>query len=256
MTGLPNTKPISVIVADADLMLGSLLANFLNRHPDFNVSANVVNCELLLRAVQAVKSNVALISTDLEDGPLSGLAVLPRVRDLDPHLRVVVLLSRSRPDLVVEALRSGARGVFSRAQFEPATLFRCVHRVHEGQIWVNTDEMEFVLRALSQKHQLRLLDSQGSKLLSHREMDVVRLVAEGLSNREIAQELKLSEHTVKNYLLHIFDKLGISNRVELVLYAMTNRAKIPPASERKIEIPGAIEGSLGLRERGPQRFET
>jgi len=70
-----------------------------------------------------------------------------------------------------------------------------------------------------------------SNLRSKREEGVVRLVAEGLGNRDIAQQLNLSEHTVKNYLFHIFDKLGISNRVELVLYAVTNRGKIPPASE-------------------------
>lgn len=248
MTGLPNKNPISVIIADADVMVSSLLASFLNRQSDFVVSANVINCALLLQAVHAVKSDVALISTDLQDGPLSGLAVLPKLRDLDPQLRIVLLLSRSKPDLVVEALRSGARGIFSRAQFEPASLFRCVHRVHEGQIWVNTEEMEFVLRALSQKDQLRLLDSQGSKLLSNREMDVVRLVAEGMGNRGIAQELRLSEHTVKNYLLHIFDKLGISNRVELVLYAMTNQAKIPSASERKLEILSRPRRAVNLRE--------
>ena len=78
---------------------------------------------------------------------------------------------------------------------------------------------------------LRVVDAQGSNLLSKREEDVVHLVAEGLGNREIAQQLNLSKHTVKNYLFRIFDKLGVSNRVELVLYAVANPSKIPPASD-------------------------
>jgi DNA-binding NarL/FixJ family response regulator len=230
-------NPISVLIADADAMVIALLSSMLNRHPDFRVTASVVNRDLLMQAVRESKTHVALISADLEDGPLSGLTVARELRQLNPGLKVVLLMNRSRPDLVVEALRAGVRGIFSRDQFEPAALVRCVHRVHEGQIWLNTSEMEHVLGALSEVHQLRVTDSEGANLLSNREEEVMRLVAEGLANREIAQELKLSEHTIKNYLFHIFDKLGVSNRVELVLYAMSNRYKLPPVSERKLGIP-------------------
>lgn len=65
------------------------------------------------------------------------------------------------------------------------------------------------------------------KLLSKREADVVRLVSEGLSNREISVQLKLSEHTVRNYLFHVFDKIGVSTRVELVLYCLQEKARAP-----------------------------
>src|SRR5262249_51231866 len=91
--------------------------------------------------------------------------------------------------------------------------------VHQGQIWANSRELRFVLEALGEALPLRVVDARGTVLLSHREQEVVRCVAEGLSNRDIARRLGLTEHTVKNYLFRIFDKLGVSRRGEVVLCA-------------------------------------
>jgi DNA-binding NarL/FixJ family response regulator len=159
---------------------------------------------------------------DLQDGPLSGVAALREVHDADPNLRSILLFDRPEPQMLVDSLRAGARGVFSRCTFDFPTLRKCIHRVREGQIWLGNVELEYVLGALSDAPQLCLVGPDGLNLLSPREEGVMRLVAEGLGNREIAKILDLSEHTIKNYLFHIFDKLGISNRVELVLYAVSN----------------------------------
>ncbi len=99
------------------------------------------------------------------------------------------------------------------------SLARCIQCVSEGQIWANSKELRYILEALGEALPLRVVDTRGAALLSRREVEVVRCVAEGLSNREIAQRLGLTEHTVKNYLFRIFDKLGVSKRVEVVLYA-------------------------------------
>src|SRR5207302_4821861 len=96
-------------------------------------------------------------------------------------------------------------------------LAKCIQCVQSGQVWASSSELHFVLDALAQPTFANF--HNGSSPLSAREIDVVRCVAEGLSNREIAQRLKLTEHTVKNYLFRIFDKLGVSKRVEVVLYA-------------------------------------
>src|ERR1700679_658361 len=93
--------------------------------------------------------------------------------------------------------------------------------------------MEYVVDSLRQARPLRVVNPEGADLLSRREEEVMRLVAEGLGNRVIAEQMNLSEHTVKNYLFHIFDKLGISNRVELVLYAVTNPKESTQASSRQ-----------------------
>jgi DNA-binding NarL/FixJ family response regulator len=83
------------------------------------------------------------------------------------------------------------------------------------------------LEAFAQLAPMRVVNADGMRLLTKREEDVVRLLAEGMQNREIAKELSLSEHTVKNYLFHIFDKLGVSSRVELVLYAVSSTKRSP-----------------------------
>jgi DNA-binding NarL/FixJ family response regulator len=95
-------------------------------------------------------------------------------------------------------------------------------RVADGQIWANTEQLNYILELISEVPSLRVLNSHGDNLLTPREEQVVALVAEGLGNRTIARELNLGEHTVKKYLFRIFEKLGISSRVELVLYAVNN----------------------------------
>ena len=101
-------------------------------------------------------------------------------------------------------------------------LCKCISSVARGQVWINSQQLLYVLDALSEVSTLRVVNANGKLLLTAREEQVVALVADGLSNREVGAELGLSEHTIKKYLLRIFDKLGISSRVELVLYAVSH----------------------------------
>ena len=144
------------------------------------------------------------------------------IRSEAPVTRVIVLLDASERASVVEAFRAGAQGVFCRT--EPFRLLsRCIQCVHQGQIWASSSELQYVLEALARPP---LPKVKGGSLLSVRETDVVRCLVEGLTNREIAQRLKLTEHTVKNYLFRIFEKLGVSSRVEVVLYALGQLAPL------------------------------
>jgi DNA-binding NarL/FixJ family response regulator len=99
-------------------------------------------------------------------------------------------------------------------------LGKCIQRVAGGQIWANSEQLSYLLDLVSEVPSLPVFNSNGNQLLTPREEQVVALVAEGLANREVAIQLQLSEHTIKKYLFRIFDKLGISTRVELVLYAV------------------------------------
>jgi DNA-binding NarL/FixJ family response regulator len=96
--------------------------------------------------------------------------------------------------------------------------------VHAGEIFATGAQLELVFEALATSTPLRVRDWKGDKILTRQEDRIVQLVANGLTNREIAAELRLSEHTVKNYLFRIFEKLGVSSRVELVLFAMSKRS--------------------------------
>jgi DNA-binding NarL/FixJ family response regulator len=215
-------NPINLAIAEVNVMAVSLLSDQFKRYGDVSVVACSVNKASLVASVRETKPDVAIIGVDLQDGPLSGLDALREVREVHPYLRPILLFDRPEPQVVVEGLRAGARGVFSRCDFHLAALRKCVHRVFEGQLWIGSAELEYVLDALIQARPLRVVNPDGLNLLSKREEEVMRLVAEGLGNRDIAEQMSLSEHTVKNYLFRIFDKLGISNRVELVLYAVSN----------------------------------
>jgi DNA-binding NarL/FixJ family response regulator len=166
---------------------------------------------------------VTILSEALEGTSGRGFEVLTELRASVPQTRVIILIDSAKRELIVEAFSRGARGVFCRC--DPLTMLtRCVHRVHEGQLWISGAQLEFLLETLAQAPATRIVDTRGANLLSRREQDVVRWLAEGNTNREIARKLNLSENTVKNYLFHIFNKLGVSSRVEVIIYAASQRA--------------------------------
>jgi DNA-binding NarL/FixJ family response regulator len=220
---------ISVLVGTANAMTGELLAAALNRKSHIRVVGIATTTTNLLKSVQAHGPDVVLVNSTLADGPLSGFAALRQLRENRPTVKPILLLEN--PDLhhVVDAFRSGAKGVFAPSQpaFDAPSqsafkmLCRCVDRVQAGHIWASGFELNAVMEAFSQMASLRVVNADGMRLLTKREEDVVRFVAEGMQNREIARELNLSEHTIKNYLFHIFDKLGVSSRVEVALYAVS-----------------------------------
>lgn len=220
---VPNRIQVTVLIAYDVAMTCELYAQALKRFPGFRVAGYATTIEGVLNAAQHDPADVALIGVTLADGPQSGLAVLKELRQLQPALKPVMLLDRSDISLVIAAFRAGARGVFDPSRPDAfRRLRRCVERVNDGQIWATGAELVQVLHTLSQPSPLQVVNSQGIELLTRREQDVARLVAEGLTNREIGSELNISEYTVRNNLFRIFDKLGVSTRVELTLRVVKN----------------------------------
>jgi two-component system, NarL family, response regulator DegU len=217
---------ISVLIASKTAMMGELFAGALNRKPKFRVVTSVTTAQEVFETVGSFDLDVALISATLADGPLSGFAVLRHLRDSAPNVKTVLLLDSPEPNLVFDAFRAGAKGIFCPSESPFKALCKCVERVHAGQIWAKSSELAHVLETFCRLAPMRVVNADGMKLLTKREEDVVRLLGDGLQNREIARELNLSEHTVKNYLFRIFDKLGVSSRVELILYAVSSTKRV------------------------------
>jgi len=223
------TQPIRVLAADSTRMTSQLLADALARDKRFYVIEVEPTEAAILAAMDSEKPDVVLLSPLLEDNPKLGLQLARQLRTSHPAVRVVILLDASKRSAVLEAFHAGARGVFCRTE-SLKSLAKCIYSAHIGQVWANSRELGYLLDAVSESMPMRLADSSGLSVLSKREQDVVRCVADGMSNREIARRLKLTEHTVKNYLFRVFDKLGVSSRVEVVLYAF-NLGQIAPAAK-------------------------
>jgi two-component system nitrate/nitrite response regulator NarL len=217
-----NSEKIRVLAADSTRMSSQLLAEALAQDRQFEVTGIEPKGSSILQAVAQKKPHVVLVSSALEESATLGFDLTRQVSAAYPQTRVILLMDTSNRSAVVEAFRCGAQGVFSRTE-SSKSLAKCISNVHQGQVWASNEELRYLLDAFRQSEPLQLVDSRGEAILSKREQDVVRCVAEGMSNREIASRLKLTEHTVKNYLFRIFDKLGVSSRVEVVLYVFRLR---------------------------------
>jgi DNA-binding NarL/FixJ family response regulator len=126
-----------------------------------------------------------------------------------------VLLDCEDRELVVESFRCGAKGVVNRSA-SLKELCKCIASVYAGQIWASNNEVKYLVEALAETSRATSINRKRIELLSKREGEVARLAVGGLTNREICQQLNLNEHTVKNYLSHVFEKLAVSSRIELI----------------------------------------
>lgn len=215
MESAATSNSIGVLVADSNQMQSRLLAGALKRRPEFHVSYCELHNDAVLDFVEENSIDVVLIT------PQRGLSLIRALRLNHPHIATILLVDGSDFEGLVDAFRAGVRGVFSFVDLPFRLLCKCIHCVHRGEIWVSNEQLKHLVETVTQVPSLRVVNSNGRKLLTPREEQVVALVADGLSNREVAHELGLSEHTVKKYLFRIFDKVGVSSRVELVLYAVT-----------------------------------
>jgi DNA-binding NarL/FixJ family response regulator len=216
---------ISVLVADSNQTQSQLLSSALRRQTGFKVSccrSELSNC---LRALQSTPIDVLLLS----DSSADHTHLVDTLRGLHanyPRVGLILMLDSYDRTLVVDSVRAGARGLFCRACLPFRALCRCILVVQQGQLWANTEQVGYVIDALSAAAATRVISSKGEGLLTPREDQVVSLVAEGNGNRLIAEQLGIKENTVKKSLLRIYDKVGVSNRVELVLYALTHQGTL------------------------------
>jgi len=214
---LPS-KAIGVLVADTNHMQSQLLASALRRRSEFKVSWCESKASAILGSIVDNPVDVALLNAK------HGLTFVRNLHLSHPKIAKILLIESSDRNTVIDAFRAGVRGLFCFSDSPFRLLCKCIQCVHQGQLWASNEQLEYLVETITQVPSLRVVNSDGRKLLTPREEQVVALVADGLSNRDVARELGLSEHTIKKYLFRIFDKVGVSSRVELVLYAVTRGA--------------------------------
>ncbi len=212
MAKSPSKPTIRVLVVDDHPIFRDGLCKLLAAEDDVTVVGQGRSGAECVALVEKLKPDVVLLDLKMPDQ--DGLEVLRGLAGLDTGARVIVLTASEDERDYVEAVRRGARGLVLK-QMATARLLEGIRKVHRGELWINRRVAADVLKAAGQP--------VPGESLTAREKEVVKLVAQGFRNKEIAEKLSLSEQTVKNHLHAIFDKLGVSDRLELALYALHNR---------------------------------
>lgn len=205
--------PIRIVIADDHPVVLRGLSEFFAEVEELQVVAECADGESALAAVARHVPDVLMV--DLHMPRLGGMDVLRRLREAGSTMPTVLLAGDISDEEVLEAMRLGARGVVLKAM-SPSLLVQCVRKVAAGGTWL---EKEAVGRAMTRLLQNRDPSDIGRNVLTPREIEIARMVARGLNNREVGAKLFISEGTVKTHLHATYEKLAIKGRVQLANYA-------------------------------------
>lgn len=218
MTMSKPKQSIRILVADDHAIFRDGLRKLLEGSDDTQIVGEASNGVECTKMLPKLKPDILLL--DLRMPEKDGLAVLEEVNFESLPTRVIVLTAAEDDRDVVRAMRLGARGVVLK-QSASDLLLKSIHKVYDGEIWLDNRMTAEVIDAFKKSAEAGI--RREKPLLSDREKEIVQLVAQGFRNREIGEKLFISEQTVKNHLHNIFDKLGVSDRLELALYAIHHR---------------------------------
>jgi len=222
-----------LVAAPSTLATDALRRAFNQLGKRFSVVASAHTRRELLKQVAEHRPRVAVISANLQNEPWGGLRALRELRRTRSPTRAIVLLDSSEREQVIQAFSHGAKGVLSENDgFE--ALCKCIRCVDGGQVWADSGQLQWIVQALGEREPVHIVSGTGTPLLTERQEQIVRMLAEGMTNTVICSKLRLSPHTVKNHLFHIYNKLGISNRTELLFYALASRDG-PPREDDPVE---------------------
>ncbi len=213
-------SPIRIVIADDHPLVRDGLRRLFELQPGFTVVGEAADGVEAIERTLALKPDVLLL--DLAMPRMNGLDVLKALPETAAEVRTVLLTAAIEREETVEALRLGARGVVLK---ESATqmLYKCIRAVMNGEFWVGHERIGDLMQSLRQIDRAPAREASPASRVTRRELQVIAAIVEGASNREIGETFGLSEQTVKNHLSNIFDKLGVSNRLELALYAVHHR---------------------------------
>jgi two-component system, NarL family, nitrate/nitrite response regulator NarL len=232
---MPRERPsIKVLIADDHAFFRDGLRKLLEGADDISVVGEVSNGNECIKMLSKFKPDILLLDLRMPDK--SGLDVLTEVNFDSLPTRVIVLTAAEDDRDVIRAMRLGARGVVLK-QSASDLLLKSIRQVHDGEIWLDNRMTPEVIDAF--KKSAESGQRREKPLLSDREKEVVQLVAQGFRNREIGEKLFISEQTVKNHLHNIFDKLGVSDRLELALYAVHHRLIDQALPKERFDVDGA-----------------
>lgn len=211
-------EAIRVIVADSESIFRVGVRKIMALEDDIRIVAQVESAEAAVTAVGRFSADVLLLEMSSQ-APAAKL--LSNLLSVQPQLKIVVVVAELSEPVTVEYLRLGIRGILLRS-ISPDLLVRCIRKVYAGETWLNNQGVNWVIEAY-RTQAMQLTTPQNQIKLSPKELQIIAGVTQGLRNKDIAAEVATTEQVVKNYLRKVYDKLGVSDRLELALYCIHHR---------------------------------
>jgi DNA-binding NarL/FixJ family response regulator len=212
-------KSIRIVIADSEAIFRVGMGKIFAVEKDLEVVAQTESLSHTLTVLAETQADVVLFEAGLSPTPADAVSEVLRRAPSGAH--VVVVAQRFTEEETVDYLRRGVHGILTRS-VSPELLVRCVRKVSEGETWLDNKGVNWLIDA----YRIQAQHGPGGKQqlrLSEKEMLVISGVTQGLKNKDIALEVGTTEQVVKNYLRKIYDKLGVSDRLELALYSMHRR---------------------------------
>lgn len=221
-----ETAGIRILLADSQAIYRVGIRKIFAVEDDMRVVAQAENYPGLLAALERYPSDIVL----LDGGMISGQAeAIPDMLRRAPNAKLIVQVSENSESFIVDLYRRGVRGVISRS-ISPDLLIRCVRKIADGETWIDNQSVSWVIEAYRSEAN-NLTNPKLQPRLSPKELSIIGCVTQGMRNKEIAYKIGTTEQVVKNYLRKIYDKLGVSDRLELALYCLHHQLlKQPPAN--------------------------
>ena len=216
---------IRVVIADDHALLRQGIRNVLELEPELTVLGEAADGEEAVRQVEELNPDVLLLDVNMPKG--NGLEVTRRLKEAGSPVKIVVLTIHDDQNYVVELVKAGAAGYLLK-DVEPSMLIQALKVVAAGETFIYPTLAGKLLGEINRQEErlletTRIYERRKEERLTYRELDVLELICQGMSNNEVAQKLFLSEKSVKNHLTNIFRKLHVSDRTQAVLYAIKNK---------------------------------
>jgi len=220
---------IRILIADDHPIVRDGLRKLLSQEPDFDIVGEASDGREALDKVQSLDPDILLL--DLRMPQLDGLGTLQALQSLPKQVKVIIVTASEDKSEFVRAMKYGCRGILLK-QTPPDLIIKSIRKVNAGEIWLDSTTTAAVMETFShsplETHAVSSVPAPKPNMpkirerspLSARELEIVQLVAQGYKNKEMAEKMFISEQTVKNHLHNIFDKLSVSDRLELALYAI------------------------------------